>query len=135
MFITGYSLGFCNSCETLDNDQAGECKLGCMFSFDSSMKPVPPAPPTPPAARPEPPICGVFPSMPQDENHTYVHSGCTSGETLNFSNVFSSHAVLQMAPARAAVYGYVVQANHATHIDVHLQTCSVICIHYFPDPL
>eukprot|EP00660_Eupelagonema_oceanica_P008196 gene8196-667_t len=34
-------------------------------------------------------------------------SGCVPGGDLSFSTVFSDQAVLQMEPARAAVYGFV----------------------------
>lgn len=95
----GYSLPSCSSCDNVDGDPVGECKLGCMFNFRPSMKPVPPAVPEPPAPRPPPPACGVFPS----QNGA---SACTVGGDLNFSNVFGNNMVLQMEPARAAVYGY-----------------------------
>jgi hypothetical protein len=91
----GYHLERCASC-------AGnaECKLGCMFNFRPSLVPEPPAPPSPPAPRPPQPACGPMPS-------TQGGSQCQLGKSLNFSNVFSDHAVLQMAPAKSAVYGYV----------------------------
>ena len=69
-------------------------------SLWGSLQPVPPADPVPPPARPPPPPCGVFPSV----NGV---SGCVPGGDLNFSNVFGSRMVLQMQPAKAAVYGYV----------------------------
>lgn len=94
----GYSLPACNSCETIADDPAGECKLGCMFTFRPGLKPNPPPQPTPPEPQ-DPPACGVFPSNPPG------FSSCTAGKDLNFSTVFSSYAVLQRAPARAAVYG------------------------------
>eukprot|EP00966_Prymnesium_polylepis_P218813 5063771-Prymnesium_polylepis.1 len=89
----GYSLPHCSSCSALDGDPVGECKLGCLFAFRPSLKPTPPAKPQPPPPHPPSPACGVF--------------DCTAGGDLNFSSVFSTHAVLQAAPARAAVYGFV----------------------------
>jgi hypothetical protein len=99
----GYSLKQCGSCETIDGDGAGECKLGCMFTFRPDLKPVPPAKPQPPPARPAPPACGPFPSATKGSLNPW--SGCTVGATLNFSSVFSDNMVLQMQPAKAAVYG------------------------------
>ena len=95
----GYSLGDCNSCGAVDGEQAGECKLGCMLSFRPAMKPTPPPEPVPPTPT-NPPACGVFPSQ-------QGKATCTVGGSLNFSNVFGDHAVLQMAPAKTAVYGYI----------------------------
>ena len=95
----GYALGDCSSCGAVDGDQAGECKLGCMFTFRPSMKPTPPPVPEPPTPT-DPPACGVFPSL-------SGKSTCTVGQVLNFSNVFGDSMVLQMLPARTAVYGYV----------------------------
>ena len=77
---------------------------GCVYSFRPSVAPIPPVPPQPPATRPPPPACGVFPT--QQGGPTAGASLCTLGGSLNFSNVFSDFAVLQMAPARSAVYGY-----------------------------
>ena len=77
---------------------------GCVYSFRPSVAPAPPVPPQPPATRPPPPACGVFPT--QQGGPTAGASLCTLGGSLNFSNVFSDFAVLQMAPARSAVYGY-----------------------------
>jgi hypothetical protein len=95
----GYSLPDCNSCETLEGDPIGECKLGCMFAFRPSLKPTPPPEPTPPPPRPPPPACGVF--------------DCVLKGDLAFSSVFSDRAVLQAAPVRAAVYGFVgLNASH-----------------------
>jgi hypothetical protein len=122
----GYSLHQCGSCETLDVgggphtnggtvDQGGECKLGCLFTFRPSLKPTPPPVPQPPPARAEPPICGPFPSIrgagPGGTPNPW--SGCTVGATLNFSNVFSNDMVLQMQPAKAAIYGYVGNGSSA----------------------
>ena len=104
----GYSLPVCSSCDTIDNDQVGECKLGCMFAFRSSKKPEPPILPKPPPPHPAPPACGVFPSV------NGGASGCTIGTSLNFSNVFGSQMVLQRAPARAAVYGYLGHSHSLT---------------------
>ena len=97
----GYSLAECSSCESIDGDEVGECKLGCMFGSKPAAKPVPPTPPVPPAARGDAPACGVFPAA--DEPG---FSPCKIGPDVNFSTVFADHAVLQMMPARAAVYGY-----------------------------
>ena len=88
----GYSLPHCSSCDSVDGDPIGECKLGCMLAFRPSLKPTPPPKPEPPAPRPPPPPCGVF--------------DCVVGGDVNFSSVFSSSAVLQAKPAQAAVYGY-----------------------------
>ena len=99
----GYSLPQCGSCETIDNDPAGECKLGCLYTFRPSLKPQPPPVPQPPPARPQPPACGPFPSSQQGDLNPW--SGCTDGASLNFSNVFGPNMVLQMAPAKTAVYG------------------------------
>lgn len=92
-------------------DPVGECKLGCVFGFRPNLKPVPPAIPTPPPARVPQPICGVFPTADKTQDMPYSHSGCKVGASLNFSNVFSDHAVLQMAPNKAAVYGYIGNAS------------------------
>lgn len=87
----GYSLSACGSCETIDGSKAGECKLGCVFAFRPDVQPVPPPKPVPPAPRPAPPACGPL-------------FDCTTGVGLNFSTVFSDHAVLQRDTA-AVVYG------------------------------
>jgi hypothetical protein len=99
----GYSLPQCGSCETIDGDAAGECKLGCLYTFRPSLKPVPPQVPQPPPARPEPPVCGPFPSSQKGDLNPW--SGCTSNATVAFSNTFGANMVLQMAPAKTAVYG------------------------------
>jgi hypothetical protein len=57
-----------------------------MFAFRPPLKPTPPPEPKPPAPRPPP--------TPTDT-------------ALNFSRVFLGAPVLQMAPARAALYGFV----------------------------
>jgi len=97
----GYSLPDCSSCGAVDGDQVGECKLGCVYASQTGVKPIPPAPPMPPAARGAAPACGVFPAADQPG-----FSPCQIGADVNFSTVFSDHAVLQMEPAQAAVYGY-----------------------------
>ena len=99
----GYSIGDCSSCDQVDGDQVGECKLGCVYHFRPAVKPIPPPQPQPPAARPTPPACGPFPSTRTGELNPW--SGCTVGAGLNFSNVFSDGVVLQMQPAKTAVYG------------------------------
>ena len=99
----GYSLKDCSSCDNVGGDPLGECKLGCMFAFRSALKPQPPAAPPPPAPRPEPPVCGPFPSAQKGALNPW--SGCSVGADLNFSSVFSDGAVLQMQPAKSAVYG------------------------------
>ena len=99
----GYSLSDCTSCETINNDPVYECKLGCMFASRPSLKPMPPAPPQPPPSRPPPPPCGVFPSEPGGQREIM----CKVGGDFNLSNVFSDKMVLQRAPARSAVYGYI----------------------------
>ena len=106
----GYSLGLCSSCDAIDGDKVGECKLGCMFHFRPGLVPVPPVPTPPPPPRNETkiePPCGPMPS-------TKGGSQCVVGKDLNFSNVFSDHAVLQMGPAKAAVYGYLGSAAAST---------------------
>ena len=104
----GYSLPFCNSCEALGGDPAGECKLGCLFAMRPALKPTPPAPPMPPPSRGPPPACGPLPSSP-NAGHPPYFSPCADTQAkggLGFSSVFGASMVLQRAPARAAVYGY-----------------------------
>lgn len=86
----------------------GECKLGCVFGSRPASKPVPPVKPTPPAPRGDAPACGVFPAAGQPG-----FSPCVIGNDVNFSTVFSNHAVLQMEPAHAAVYGYLGKGAQA----------------------
>jgi hypothetical protein len=102
----GYSLPLCSSCDEVGGDPAGECKLGCMLASRPGLKPTPPAPPAPPAPRGDPPACGVFPSNGDPTQFSPCADAETSVAGLNFSSVFSSQAVLQRAPAKAAVYGY-----------------------------
>ena len=79
----GYHLRAYGSC----GPKGKECKLGCMFSFRPSLQPTPPPPaPPPPKPRPSPAV--------------------TTG-SVNFSWTLGSHMVLQRAPNRAAVYGFV----------------------------
>ena len=102
----GYSLPLCSSCDEVGGDPAGECKLGCMLASRPGLKPTPPAPPAPPAPRGDPPACGVFPSNGDPTQFSPCAGTMTSVAGLNFSSVFSSRAVLQRAPAKAAVYGF-----------------------------
>lgn len=81
----GFNLKSCGSCGAVES----ECMLGCVLHFNPGLAPVPPVPPVPPPT-PMPPA--PWPN---------------AAAGLNFSAVFSSHMVLQQAPAKAAVYGNV----------------------------
>jgi hypothetical protein len=107
-----YSLHMCSSCGSVGGDGAGECKLGCVFAARPDVVPQPPPTPQPPPSPPPAPLCGVFPF---DSPGGKPGTSCSVGADLNFSTVFSHGAVLQMAPSRAAVYGYVgTNANSTT---------------------
>lgn len=96
----GYSVA---GCGTGRRYHPYECYEGCMYHFRPSMKPIPPAQPQPPLPRNATPVCGVFPSKAYSKFTPWP--GCTVGNAMQFSNVFSDNLVLQMQPARSAVYG------------------------------
>jgi hypothetical protein len=84
----GWQIPGCGSCNA--GPYAGcECMVGCRFSFNQAVVPVPPVDPPAPPDIPIPPA--PWPNA--------------NGTGFNFSVVFSDHAVLQQAPAAAAVYG------------------------------
>lgn len=92
----GFSLPSCTSCGAA----ADECGLGCRLAFDPSLRPGPPAP-TPPPPAPMPPAPWPNPSP-----------------GFNFSALLTDAAVLQAAPAQAAVFGNVGTADASAAVTV-----------------
>lgn len=92
----GFSIPGCTSCD----DVKDECMLGCALAFNPALNPLPPSP-SPPPDVPEPPA--PWPNM---------------ADGFNFSVVLSSGAVLQRAPAAAAVFGPLGSADVTAAVSV-----------------
>jgi hypothetical protein len=94
----GFNVGGCTSC----GDVHDECMVGCVMQFNPSYAPGPAPPPNAPPDTPFPPA--PWPNA--------------AGSGFNFSVVFSDHAVLQQAPAMAAVFGPTGTSGSAAVVSV-----------------
>lgn len=96
IFPPGFNLPDCGSC----GDVEEECVLGCRLYFDPSLHPDRPKP-TPP---PDVPV----PRAP------WPNPDATT--KFNISTAFSSHMVLQRAPAKAGIYGVLVDDDENDNV-------------------